>query len=43
MATPVTVGSAAPALSGTTASGVPFDLAGARTRSILIEFHRGTW
>ena len=43
MATAVQVGSAAPALEGTTASGDPFDLAAPRTRSVLIEFHRGTW
>jgi hypothetical protein len=37
------VGGAAPALAGETATGVRFDLAVPRTRSLLIEFHRGTW
>jgi hypothetical protein len=37
------VGQAAPPLSGTTAKGDPFDLSAPRERSILIEFHRGTW
>jgi hypothetical protein len=39
----VTPGDTAPELSGTTATGQPFDLATPRPRSILIEFHRGTW
>jgi hypothetical protein len=39
----VIAGGAAPALAGETASGEPFDLATPRTRSLLIEFHRGTW
>jgi hypothetical protein len=39
----VTAGDAAPALSGRTATGDPFDLAAPRQHSILIEFHRGTW
>jgi cytochrome oxidase Cu insertion factor (SCO1/SenC/PrrC family) len=33
----------APPLSGTLASGAPFDLATLRGRKVLIEFHRGTW
>lgn len=37
----------APALAGTTATGTPFDLASPlaapRARSLLVEFHRGTW
>lgn len=37
------VGDPAPALSGTTALGVPFDLAAPREHRILIEFHRATW
>jgi hypothetical protein len=37
------VGAAAPALAGTTADGRAFDLAAPRSRSVLIEFHRGTW
>jgi hypothetical protein len=36
-------GDLAPALVGITATGAPFDLAAPRPRSILIEFHRGTW
>ncbi len=36
-------GDTAPALAGETATGDPFDLAAPRTRSTLIEFHRGTW
>jgi hypothetical protein len=43
----IVVGEAAPALAGTTATGAPFDLASPATRqstrSLLIEFHRGTW
>ena len=41
----ITVGEPAPALAGVTATGEPFDLAAPRTRprSLLIEFHRGTW
>ena len=40
----MTPGDTAPALAGTTATGEPFDLSSpARSRSILIEFHRGTW
>jgi peroxiredoxin len=36
-------GDRAPQLSGRLADGTPFDLAGARARPTLIEFHRGTW
>jgi hypothetical protein len=39
----VTAGDRAPALAGETAAGIPFDLAAPRQRSLLIEFHRGTW
>jgi hypothetical protein len=39
----VTVGDAAPALAGRTATGDAFDLAAPRKRSMLVEFHRGTW
>ena len=41
----IVVGEAAPALAGTTATGLAFDLAvpSPRTCSLLIEFHRGTW
>ena len=41
----IAVGEAAPALTGTTATGLAFELASAvpRPRSFLIEFHRGTW
>jgi hypothetical protein len=39
----VTPGDPAPALAGVTATGTPFDLAAPRKRSLLIEFHRGTW
>jgi hypothetical protein len=37
------VGHAAPPLSGTTATGEPYDLASPRAKSVLVEFHRGTW
>ena len=33
----------APELSGTLGNGAAFDLATSRSRSLLIEFHRGTW
>ena len=36
-------GDLAPRLSGLLSDGTPFDLAEARARAILIEFHRGTW
>jgi len=41
----IVVGETAPALAGTTATGLAFDLAAPapRSRSLLIEFHRGTW
>ena len=41
----IVAGGLAPALSGLTATGKPFDLASPRpsSRSLLIEFHRGTW
>lgn len=39
----VVAGQAAPPLSGTTATGESFDVAAPRERSLLIEFHRGTW
>ena len=39
----MTAGEPAPALSGVTATGATFDLAAPRARSVLIEFHRGTW
>jgi hypothetical protein len=39
----LTAGDPAPALAGPTATGDPFDLAAPRDRSILVEFHRGTW
>ena len=41
----IAVGEAAPALAGTTATGRAFELAPSipRPRSLLIEFHRGTW
>lgn len=42
MSAPV-AGRPAPPLIGTTAAGEAFDLAAPRERSILIEFHRGTW
>jgi hypothetical protein len=39
----VTPGDPAPFLAGVTATGAHFDLAAPRQRSLLIEFHRGTW
>jgi hypothetical protein len=39
----VTAGEPAPALAGQTATGDTFDLAAPRKRSMLVEFHRGTW
>jgi len=41
----IVAGEPAPALSGVTATGEAFDLAsrGSHSRSLLIEFHRGTW
>ena len=39
----MTAGDPAPALAGLTATGAPYDLAAPRARSVLIEFHRGTW
>jgi len=39
----IALGEAAPSLAGLTATGEPFDLASPRSRSILIEFHRGAW
>lgn len=43
----IVAGEPAPALAGVTATGAPFDIASPptrpRARSLLIEFHRGTW
>jgi hypothetical protein len=41
----IVVGKPAPELSGLTATAEPFELAsrGPHSRSLLIEFHRGTW
>ena len=39
----IAVGEAAPVLTSITAPGAHFDLAAPRQRSLLIEFHRGTW
>lgn len=43
MSGPPRAGDPAPELAGRLAGGGTFDLAAPRTRSILIEFHRGTW
>ena len=41
----IAIGDPAPALAGLTVTGEPFELASPhpRPRSLLIEFHRGTW
>jgi len=39
----VNAGDVALPLAGETAAGESFDLAAPRARSLLIEFHRGTW